>query len=246
MLNYKLQGLIMSARIREERERGAMDMIQKIVGHFTQNLTYRKAIASILGNLIIGVSVAGLAYSLMGNDPFTAMNMAISDGLGVGLGTYQLVVNCILLIIQFIWGRNYIGFGSIVNMCFAGYVIEFTGYGLNTLFGDSSQYTFLQRLIIMLISLVVVSFGVSMYQVSSLGVSPYDFLALGLTDCLPTPYFVNRVGTDVTCVVVILIAVFSGFITWDISHLGIGTICVAFFLGPLVNAFNSFNQRWIR
>ena len=106
--------------------------------------------------------------------------------------------------------------------------------------------TFLQRFIVMLISLVVVSFGVSMYQVSSLGVSPYDFLALGLTDRLPTPYFVNRVGTDVTCVVVILIAVFGGFITWDISHLGIGTICVAFFLGPLVNAFNSFNQRWIR
>ena len=223
-----------------------MNIIKKIITHFTQNLTYRKAVAAVLGNVIIGVSVAGLAYSLMGNDPFTAMNMAISDGLGVGLGTYQLIVNFLLLIIQLIWGRNYIGFGSIVNMCFAGYVIEFTGYGLNTLFGDSSQYTFLQRLIIMLISLVVVSFGVSMYQTASLGVSPYDFLALGLTDHLQKPYFVIRVGTDVSCVLVILIAVFSGFITWNLSHLGIGTICVAFFLGPLVNAFNAFNQRWIR
>lgn len=223
-----------------------MNILHKIYKHFTQNLTYRKAMGAVLGNLIIGVSVAGLAFSLMGNDPYTAMNMAISDGLGVGLGTYQLIINCVLLIIQLIWGRNYIGFGSIVNMCFAGYVIEFTGYVLNSLFGAPVQYSFVQRLIIMLISLVFVSFGVSMYQTASLGVSPYDYLALGLTDHLPTPYFVNRVGTDVTCVIVILIAVFSGFITWDISHLGIGTICVAFFLGPLVNAFNTFNKKWIR
>ncbi len=56
-----------------------------------------------------------------------------------------------------------------------------------------------------------------------IGVSPYDFLALGLTDRLRKPYFVIRVGTDVTCVLVILIAVFTGFITWNLSHLGIGT-----------------------
>ena len=131
-------------------------------------------------------------------------------------------------------------------MCFAGYVIEFTGYGLNMLFGEPSEYGFLPRFIMMLVSLVLVSFGVSMYQTASLGVSPYDFIALGLTDRLPTKYFINRVGTDVSCVLVILIAVFSGFITWDISHLGVGTICVAFFLGPLINAFNAINEKWIR
>lgn len=223
-----------------------MKIVRNIYRHFTQNLTYRKATAAVLGNLIIGVSVAGLAYSLMGNDPFTAMNMAISDGLGVGLGTYQLIVNCVLFLIQFVWGRSYIGFGSLINMCFAGYVIEFTGYGLNMLFGEPSGYNFLSRFIMMLVSLVVVSFGVSMYQTASLGVSPYDFIALGLTDRLPTKYFINRVGTDVSCVLVILIAVFSGFITWDISHLGVGTICVAFFLGPLINAFNAINEKWIR
>ena len=223
-----------------------MKILHNIYKHFTQNLSTRKILGVVLGNTIIGIAVAGLAYSLMGNDPFTGCNMAISGGLGIGLGIYHLTVSCVILIIQLIWGRKYIGFGTIVNMCFAGYVIEYTGYGLHYCFGDPSQYSFFVRLLIMLASLTVVSFGVSMYQTASLGVSPYDFLALGMTERFPTPYFVNRVCTDVTCVLIIIIAVLSGFITWENSHLGLGTICAAFFLGPLINMFNAFNEKWIR
>lgn len=223
-----------------------MKIVRKIYRHFTQNLTFRKGAAVVLGNLIIGLAVAGLVYTLLGSDPFTAMNMAISGGLGMGLGTYQLIINCILFLIQFTWGRNYIGFGSIVNMCFAGYVIEYTGYGLRMLLGSPEQYTFIQRFLILLVALVILSFGVSMYQTAAIGVSPYDFMALGLTARFKTKYFINRVGTDVSCVLVILIAVFSGFITWNNCQLGIGTICVAFFLGPLINAFNGINEKWIR
>ena len=80
---------------------------------------------TVLGNVFIGIGAAGLRLSLMGNDPFTGMNMAISGGLGVGLGTYHLLVNCVLMIIQLIWGRKYIGFGTLVNMCLDGYIIEY-------------------------------------------------------------------------------------------------------------------------
>ena len=53
-----------------------MDIIKKIIKHFSNNLTYRRVTGVLLGNFIIGIAVAGLAYSLMGNDPFTGMNMA--------------------------------------------------------------------------------------------------------------------------------------------------------------------------
>ena len=55
-------------------------MIQKLYKHFTYNLTFRKALAVVLGNLILGFGCALLAYSLMGNEPYTAMNMAMSGG----------------------------------------------------------------------------------------------------------------------------------------------------------------------
>jgi len=50
---------------------------------------------------------------------------------------------------------------------------------------------------------------------------------------------------DCCCVLVIIIAVVGGLITWETSHLGVGTIVGAFCLGPLINFFNKYNRKWI-
>lgn len=222
-----------------------MNILKNLCNHFTKDITGRKVIAVLLGNMILGIGAALLAYSLMGNEPYTAMNMAISGGISMGLGNYQLIVNIVLLIAQLIWGRSYIGFGSIVNMFFLGYIIQFSGYAINDLFGDSTEYSLLLRLIIMIVSFVFMTYGLSMYQTASLGVAPYDYVGLGLTDHFPIPYFASRMLGDCCCVLVIIAAVFGGLITWQTSHLGVGTIVGAFCLGPLINFFNKYNRKWI-
>ncbi len=222
-----------------------MNIFEKIHNSLIKSVTPRKATAVILGNLIIGIGAAGLRLSLMGNDPYTASNMALSEGFHIGLGNYQLIVNALLLVIQLIWGRKYIGFGTIVNMCFLGYVVQYATVLLNFLIGDGTGKSFLYQLVYMMISLLVLSFGLSMYQVADLGVSPYDYLALGMTEHFRLPYFVNRVITDVLCVLLIVGAVAIGFVSWKNSHLGIGTVLVAFCLGPFVNMFNKYNKSWV-
>ena len=54
-----------------------------------KNLTGKKIAGVILGNLILGIGVALLKVSQMGNDPYSACNMAISDVIGMWLGTYH-------------------------------------------------------------------------------------------------------------------------------------------------------------
>lgn len=219
---------------------------KKVYTHFIKSMTARRAIAVILGNIVLGIGAAGLRFSLLGNEPYTAMNMAISDGLHISLGNYQLLLNIGLFVIQLIWGRSYIGFGSIINLCFLGYIVEAAGFVLNLLLKSAEGYTMIQKLLFMFVSLLVLTFGISMYQTANLGVAPYDYLALGLTDHFPTPYFVNRVITDAVSVLTIVAVVLGGLITWKESHLGIGTIAGAFFLGPLINFYNQFNKKWIR
>lgn len=214
--------------------------------HFVKSMTVRRTIAVILGNIILGMGAAGLRFSLLGNEPYTAMNMAISDGIHMSLGNYQLILNLGLFIIQLIWGRAYIGFGSIINLCFLGYIVEASGYVLNLLLNSAEGYTLVQKVLFMILSLVVLTLGISMYQTADLGVAPYDYLALGITDHFPTPYFLNRVITDAFSVLTIVLVVLGGLITWKESHLGIGTIAGAFFLGPLINVHNKFNKKWIR
>ncbi len=221
-------------------------LIQKLFRHFTKSMTVRRAIAVVLGNVVLGIGAAGLRFSLLGNEPYTAMNMAISDGLHMSLGNYQLLLNLGLFIIQLIWGRAYIGFGSIVNLCFLGYIVEAAGYVLNLLLGSAAEYSMIGKILFMLASLLVLTFGISIYQTANLGVAPYDYLALGMTDHFPTPYFVNRVITDAISVCTIVAVVLGGLITWNQSHLGIGTIAGAFFLGPLINFYNKYNEKWIK
>lgn len=213
---------------------------------FIKTMTMRRLIAVVLGNIVLGIGAAGLRFSLLGNEPYTAMNMAISDGLHMSLGTYQLILNLFLLIIQLIWGRAYIGFGSIINLCFLGYIIEAAGYVMSLILPSAQGYTFLQKILFMIVSLLILTFGISMYQTADLGVAPYDYLALGMTDHLPTPYFLNRVITDAISVLTIVAVVLGGLITWNESHLGIGTVVGAFFLGPLINFYSKFNEKWIR
>lgn len=222
-----------------------MKIIQSLSDFFMKPLTARKGIAVILGNVFIGIGATGLRLSLMGNDPYTAANMALSEGFHIGLGSYQLMVNILLLIIQLIWGRKHIGFGSIVNMCFLGYIIQFATVIIQNMIGDGSGKGFLYQLVYMLIALIILAFGLSMYQTANLGVSPYDYLALGMTEHFKTPYFVNRVITDTGCVLLILISAGTGFISWANSHLGLGTVLAAFCLGPFVNFFNRYNKSWI-
>ena len=220
-------------------------MLKSIYNHFVTPLTARRFFAVLIGNVIIGIGVAALRYSTLGNDPYSASTMAISDGLGVGLGNYQALLNLVIFTIQLIWGRKYIGVGSIVNFVGLGYMVQFSYYVMSLFLPDSTQFSFLPKLVVLFIALSLTAYGLSVYQLADLGVAPFDYLSLGMTEHFPTSYSINRMITDGACIVIILIAVFSGFIPWSQSHLGIGTICCALFFGPFINFFNKFNKKWV-
>ncbi len=211
-----------------------------------KNLTGKKIAGVILGNLILGIGVALLKVSQMGNDPYSACNMAISDVIGMWLGTYQLIINVVLFVIQLLWGRKYIGFGTVINLFLLGYVVQFSAKGWEIIIGDGDDFSFPVKIIVMIVALIILSFGLSMYQTANMGVSPYDYLALGFTDKLKTSYSLNRIITDAGCVLIIVAAVLLKFTDWTHSHLGIGTVICAFCLGPLVGAFTRINKKWIK
>ena len=208
-------------------------------------ITPRQVFAVIIGNIILGFGAALMRVAGMGNDPFLASGMVISETLSVGLGNYQAVLNIFLIIVQLCVGRKYLGLGTIVNMFGLGYVIQFSLWFLQTKVGLTDSQPLWVKILLLIVSMAVLSFGLSMYQCSKLGVAPYDYLSLGMTDHLPTSYFFNRIVTDCTCVAVILGVVISGAASLADSHLGVATILTAFCLGPFVSFMNRINNKWI-
>ena len=72
----------------------------------------------LAGILLIGMCVASYRMSGFGVDPFSCMNLGISGFLGMSFGTWQLIVNAVLLVIVWFTVRTCIGVGTIVNMVY--------------------------------------------------------------------------------------------------------------------------------
>ena len=195
---------------------------------YFKRIGMRRVLVMILGNTILAMGVSIFKLSCLGNDAYNAMLMSLSDCLSIQYGHFSALFSAVIFLIQLIYGRNYIGIGTIVNSFLSGYIVTFF-YNLWLYLFDVPE-AFIVKFIVMFIGVVACGLGISMYQSSDVGVSPYDFLSLKAAERFKkVPYFWWRMLTDATSA---LIAFVSG------GLLGIGTLVGAFGLGPFVHFFN--------
>lgn len=211
---------------------GTMDKVEKAKRFLT--VSKWQIIFVVIGNIMIGLGVAVLRVSQMGNDAYSAMNMSISGAVGISLGFYQMILNCGIFLIQWRYGKHYIGIGTIVNMFLLGYVVQYSIPIIEFLIGVEGTHAFGIQILIMLIAIIVISAGIACYQKADCGVAPFDYLSLGMTERFKPPYFINRMVTDGSALVVALVPWI--FLNGEFSncHIGIGTVCAVCMLGPCV------------
>ncbi len=188
----------------------------------------RTFIGVIIGNIFVGLGVGIFKLSMMGNDPFDGMNMALADVLHISYPVLQIIVNLILFVVQILFGRRLIGFGTVINAVFLGYIATFF-YNLLFAFVGEPQ-GFVLRLFIVFMGVLAISLGLSLYQTADLGVAPYDALALIINEKFPKiQYFLARIICDAICALICFLA--GGIV-------GIGTLVSAFGFGPFIQFFN--------
>lgn len=137
------------------------------------------------------------------------------------------MVNIIILVLIFIFGKKYIGIGTVINMVLAGFFIDFYTEIFTSL--NLVAHNILMQLLFLVIGILLFSFGASLYMGAELGNAPYDAIAPVIVDKTGAPYRVIRVIQDVTFSVVAF--VFGG-------PIGIGTFISAFLTGPFISFFD--------
>lgn len=199
----------------------------------------KRILMTIIGNIFIGLGIAIFRYAALGNDPFTAMNLSLSERVGISYPVFQVIFNLCVFVIQLIWGRELIGIGTIVNACFLGYIVDFF-YKLLLLL-PVSLGAFWQSVLIVFVGVIIISFGLSLYQTSDVGVAPYDALSLITEKKLPKiPYFWHRMFDDALAAIISLVA--TGF-----ANIGLGSVVSAFGLGPFIHFFNKhFSEKLLK
>lgn len=193
-----------------------------------KTITTRRIGMVLLGNLFIGLAVALFRVSALGTDPFTTMNLGLSDLFNLSFGIFQLIINGFLLIITIAFYRQSIGLGTLVNMVSIGFISDFFVNIFTHYFSDLSLLSL--RLTLMIFAVFVISLGVALYITPELGMAPYDALAFVVEKLSHNkiPFAVARISTDITCVVI-------GFSLG--ATVGIATVISAAFTGPIVQFF---------
>ena len=89
-------------------------------GKFGDKLMLRRVGVMFLGILIMGVGIGLFKVSLMGNDPSSALGIAVGDWVGIDFSISIIVMNCLYFVVELIFGRKMIGIGTFVNWFFVG------------------------------------------------------------------------------------------------------------------------------
>lgn len=196
----------------------------------------RRTVMMLMGILFISISVGLYRLSGFGVDAFTCMNLGISEFLHMQFGTWQLIMNGVILIVLFFQGREYIGAGTIVNMVCVGYGADLLCWLVQDLAGIEMLLPL--RIGALALGCVFASLGVALYMPAEMGMSPYDSVAVMLEKMTrgKLPFQYARVLSDVTVVVVgVVSCLAAGASIWTV--VGLGTVCNACFNGPMIQFF---------
>ena len=198
----------------------------------------KRIIMSAAGVVIGAISVAVFKIAAFGVDPFQSLMSGLDQLIPISFGTLYVIVNAALLIFSLIFDRHYIGIATFINLFLLGYITDFTYKLLQQVFVEPSM---LVRAACLLVGIVVICFGSSLYMTADLGVSTYDAVALICANTWKLWKFKYiRIITDLVCVIAGAVVFLVGGGAWkDIpAFIGIGTIITAFFMGPLIEFFN--------
>ena len=188
-----------------------------------------RLLMTIGGVVLCALAVGFFKCSLFGVDPFQCFAQGSWGKFFtfVSYGTYYTVISLILLIIDFVLDKHYIGIATFINMFLTGYIVDFSTNTINKLIPDPSLAV---RVVMILVAVIIMCFASSLYMTSDLGVSVYDAIPIIISNRSKKPFRFCRIGCDLICVIV---GTVCGLLP------GFGTLITAFFMGPLIEFFNN-------
>ncbi|MCR5469168.1 MAG: hypothetical protein K6F37_09420 [Lachnospiraceae bacterium] len=194
----------------------------------------KRLFLTLVGVILCSASVGLFQLVAFGVDPFQcfAMGTHIPFSKVLNYGTYYMILSVVFLVADLFLDRHYIGLATFINLFLTGYIVDFSYKILSVNLTDLNM---ISRILFLLIAIVIMCFGSSMYYTGDLGVSVYDAISLSLADKKlklkgrVVPFKFIRVVSDLICVII-------GFLFGKMP--GIGTVITAFFMGPLIDYFN--------
>ena len=189
----------------------------------------KRMILMLAGVIIMGICVAFLDLTDFGTDPYSAMNLGLAKITPISFGTWELLLNSILLIVVLFFDKSKLGFGTLGNMVIVGYTKDFVSFLLRRFFGLETIESLFWRITVMLIAVIIFVFAVALYVNAGLGGSAYDALPYVICDGINKKHSVHF-----RIVRIVFDLVFTAIAFGIKGEAGIITVIMVFTLGPVI------------
>ena len=181
--------------------------------------------------MIVGVLLQGFGLSLLininlGTDPCSCLTQGVTNYVPLSFGTCQLLCHLVTFAFVIRFDLSQIGFGTIGNMVCLGYISDFFRWMWDNVLPAGFFEPRTTDYILLLPSLIVFILGAATYMTAGLGSSPYDALPFIISNHVKKlPFKAVRMIWDICFMA-------AGFLLG--GDVGIVTVAVAFFLGPVI------------
>lgn len=200
------------------------DKIISIVFH--KEHFWRRTLTVIPAVILMGFALSWLLPIDLGADPFTMMNKAISGRVGISLGSWQALLNCILMVIVLLSGGRDLGVGTLANMLLVGYSVDFFSWIWGRVLPADFFAATGVRMGVLFPALALFVFAAAVYMAVDMGTSPYDAIPFIIARHVKKlPFRLIRMGYDFA--VIGIACAFGG-------KLQVVTVLMALSLGPVV------------
>ena len=188
---------------------------------------FKKRMALMMAGVVaMGFGLSILRLLSFGTDPCSCFTQGVEKHLPFSFGTCQLLCHLVTFAFVIKLDISKIGFGTVGNMLFLGYISDFFQWLWAHALPDGFFEITAIRYVVLLPTLAVFLIGAAAYMCAGLGSSPYDALPFIISG------YVKRFSFKTVRILWDVAFMIGGFVLG--GDVGIVTIAVAFFLGPVI------------
>ena len=178
----------------------------------------RRGVQLLAGLVLFGVTAAMLVLAGLGLDPWDVLHQGLSRTLGLGIGTWAILVSCLVLLLW--WPlRQRPGLGTVANATIVGTVIDIV---LSLVHPPHLLWV---RIVLMLGGVAGNGIATGLYVGAGLGPGPRDGLSIGIA---AKGRSLRVVRTCIEATVLVTGILLGGTV-------GVGTVVYALSIGPITH-----------
>lgn len=181
-----------------------------------------------LGLWTFGLGAALMVRAHLGLDPWNVFHQGLSDLTGLSIGVISIFSGVVVMLL-WVPLRLKPGLGTLLNILMIGLSLD----AFMAVIPDLNDWVL--RIGALMLGVVLTGLGSAAYIGAGMGTGPRDGLMMGLNQKFGWSIRVSRLLVEI-------IVLASGWMLGGV--VGVGTVAFALCIGPLVQFFLPFFQRW--